>query len=151
MTRQWNSPHRQRRLTHKKEKKENDYISNYRTMKRKIDIAKEEILELVQNKIRNDITFYTRCVKFGSIEVRLQTKELAEINVTKILRTNGFFFPTYLKKRITRIRVGKVPPEIEEEWLAVTVLCNKSNEIEILEVSKTQMLNWWALDWESLC
>lgn len=50
--------------------------------------------------------------------------------------------PTYLGRRIARLRIGKIPPEIEEGWLAAAVLLEIKESVEKLQAMRTQQLNW---------
>lgn len=107
----------------------------YRTMniekKKEISTEVEEVID----EIRKGAIFYTCGAKYCSSEVKFVNlgKELLAVNATKVLKTGKWvLFPTYSRKRITRIRVGKIPPKIEVEWLAAAVLLNTSNGVEIL-------------------
>lgn len=103
---------------------------------REIDIAK---VEEVLNKIREGITFFTRVVKYGRIQVKFLSEELAAAYVTRTLEIDKWFlFPTCSGKRITRIRVGKMQFKIEVECVAAAVLFNTTDEIEILQATKHQ-------------
>lgn len=63
---------------------------------------------------KEDITFDTGCPKYGSFEVKFANKEVAVVNDTEILKTSKrVLFPTYTEERISRIRVEKIPSEIE--------------------------------------
>lgn len=50
-------------------------------------------------------------------------------------------FLTYLDKRIARVRVGKIPPEINPEWLAAAGLQDSCDNTEIAQTTRTRYLN----------
>lgn len=66
-------------------------------------------------ELANDIIFYTRDAKFGYIKVKSKDKVTAASNVTKLLRIKERFSfqSTSVKKKVARVRVGRIPPEIE--------------------------------------
>lgn len=47
-------------------------------------------------------------------------------------------------KRIARMWVGGVAPELEAERLAAAVLYRMSKDTEIVQATKTHQLNWWG-------
>lgn len=49
----------------------------------------------------------------------------------------------YLDRRITRLRIGGVPQEIEPELLATTVLTDAKEEFNIVQATQIQQLNCW--------
>lgn len=51
-------------------------------------------------------------------------------------------FSTYLAGSISRIRIGRVPPEFEEEWFTAAVLFDAKNDVYIVFATGIQQLNW---------
>lgn len=85
------------------------------------------------------------------MEEKYCNKELATISATNILKTEEWvFFPTSLGQRIAKIRVRRVPVEIEVEWLVAAILKAISKEIKIVQTTMTQRLNWWGFGLELL-
>lgn len=83
-------------------------------------------------KQNSDIAFYIRGLRYGEIEGRFRNKELVRKNSTKpIEATKWITLPFLPRQTMVRLRVGRVYPEIDPEWVAATVLygsgANKDN------------------------
>lgn len=103
-----------------------------------IDFTKKEAL----NEIREVITLYTHVANYGLIDVKFANKALTSIYATetgKIFKL--ILLLIYIGKRISRIREGKIPSHIEE-YLATIVLFNTSDEVEMLQITKTHLKRW---------
>lgn len=48
------------------------------------------------------------------------------------------------------IRLAKMLSGIEEEWLSAAVFFNTTDEVEVLQATKTQHLTWWDFGLELL-
>ncbi|XP_014783152.1 uncharacterized protein LOC106878453 [Octopus bimaculoides] len=47
-------------------------------------------------------------------------------------------------KRVARVRIGKVPPELEETWLMTAIMFNIKEEAKILKATRTQSIDYWG-------
>lgn len=94
---------------------------------KRTEMDPEREIETAMKKVVKYAICYTRGVKYGSVEVKFDTQNLAAGYFMKILQTEGSMLsPTFIGKRIVRVRVGKIPLEMETEWIAVAVLYNTS-------------------------
>uniref|UniRef100_A0A0L8H9F3 Uncharacterized protein n=1 Tax=Octopus bimaculoides TaxID=37653 RepID=A0A0L8H9F3_OCTBM len=50
--------------------------------------------------------------------------------------------PTYLGRRVAKIKISNVPPEIEEKWLVSAMCLDIEEEVNILEVTAVYHENW---------
>lgn len=57
-------------------------------------------------------------------------------------------FPTYLENRTTRIRVDRIPSKLYPEWLTAAILNGTGKDAKVIQVTRTQQLNWWDFDQE---
>ncbi|XP_052829386.1 uncharacterized protein LOC128249544 [Octopus bimaculoides] len=93
----------------------------FKTMKiatRKIELATVEEIEECLKSIRKQTTFVTRGRTYATVEVRFATEVEAIKNSTEAIRSEEWvLLPSYCGKRVARVRVGKVLPELEEAWL----------------------------------
>lgn len=44
--------------------------------------------------------------------------------------------------------VGRIPSEIEPEWMAVVVLGGSGTDAEVMQASRAQQVNWWGFGLE---
>lgn len=92
----------------------------YRTLSLKtknIDIAKKEEITVVLEILQGKILFYTRGRKFGAVEVRFSSENLATKRTRKTIKTKGWgLLPTYLGHKVARsIESGRATKRDEVE------------------------------------
>lgn len=133
------------------EKRTKDKINinmTYRTLylfRRKIVMASEEAIEKSLYITRNNITFYTWGRRYGTVEVRFASEQVALKHFIESLRTNEWLhLSTYLRKRVPNVRIGRVPSEIKEVWLVADVSMGIKEELGVVQATRIQQLNWWG-------
>lgn len=100
-------------------------------------------------EIRKDARFYTRHATYASIEVKFANKAISSMNAMKLLQTGKWvLFATNLGIRIARISFGRIPTEIEAEWIPAAVFINTSDEGEMLhDTRRRKTQTGWAVAW----
>lgn len=85
--------------------------SIYRTLDlvtEKIGIDPTDHIEGLLQEYKSEIELKARGVKFGEVEVIYKTREIAERMATRKLQSESrVLFPSYMGRRVARIRVGK--------------------------------------------
>uniref|UniRef100_A0A0L8HUC8 Uncharacterized protein n=1 Tax=Octopus bimaculoides TaxID=37653 RepID=A0A0L8HUC8_OCTBM len=76
-----------------------------------------------------DIDYITRGKKFGTVEMRMRN---ASQHSVKTLKTEDVgLIPMYMGMRTSRIRIGRIPPEIDLMWLVMAVVMNPEEKITL--------------------
>lgn len=84
-----------------------------------IGIVLEEEVEHCLEGINQYIKFYTRSKGYRAIEVVFAIKEASIVHATTTLKMEEWeLLSMYLGMRIARLRVDRIPREIEKVWLA---------------------------------
>lgn len=71
--------------------------------------------EEIKKDIRKNVVFYTRG-RFAVLEIRFADNDLSAPSVAITLRTEKWvLFPAYLGRRIAKLSMGRVSPDIEAQ------------------------------------
>uniref|UniRef100_A0A0L8H776 Uncharacterized protein n=1 Tax=Octopus bimaculoides TaxID=37653 RepID=A0A0L8H776_OCTBM len=74
---------------------------------------------------------------YGIVEVRFVSEEEARKHYTVPLRSAEWaLLPTYCSKRAARVRLDRIPPEIDEAWLVAAILYNTEEDAQVLKISR---------------
>lgn len=82
-----------------------------------------------------NLNFLTRGRRYGTVEVRMDTKEKVQPHSIQPPRADNIvLLPIYMERRISRITIKNIRPEIQDVWLigAITL-----GEVKILEADVT--------------
>ncbi|CAI9715248.1 XP_036361568.1uncharacterized protein LOC118764671 [Octopus vulgaris] len=88
-------------------------------------------------------TYVSRGKKFGTVEVRYATEEIAASLATTVLRAETFImWPSYKGRRGVRVKIPNIPPEVKTEWLATAILGAAEEEVEVESFKESNVINW---------
>lgn len=85
-------------------------------MTRRIGVTSADEIQKVLQEFKKDIKFKSRGVTFGEVDFLYRSKEITEKMTTRKLQSEDWvLIPAYIGRRMVRVRVGTIPPEIEKE------------------------------------
>lgn len=110
-----------------------------------IEIALEGEIEKPLENMQEEIQFHTQGRQYGAVEVRFVTEKTVVAHGTATLKADDqALLPTYLGRRIVRLRIGKIPQEIEEEWLVTVILSEVKEDMKVILGNKDTTVGWWG-------
>lgn len=64
---------------------------------------------------------------------------------TSHLKIEGrILLPIYQERKIAKLRIERMPTEIEAALLTEVVLTGTSEDVKITQATRTQQKNWWG-------
>uniref|UniRef100_A0A0L8HJ83 Uncharacterized protein n=1 Tax=Octopus bimaculoides TaxID=37653 RepID=A0A0L8HJ83_OCTBM len=122
-------------------------IVEYKSFSRKnnrIESATKEEVEECLKELEEDVLFFTRGKTYASVEITFVSEEAENKYANKTLANgNWMLFPNKLGRCPTWIRVGRIPPKIELEWVMAAVFPERE-DVRIIMISRTQKINCWG-------
>lgn len=113
----------------------------------KIGIAPTDQIKEIFVNFKEQIEFKSRNVEFGEGEVLYNDKSFTEeIIGSKLQSEKWVLSPTYMGMKVIRLRVERIPPEFEREWLLAAVINDLDKEV--LQVSKLTIYNGSVMNWK---
>lgn len=127
--------------TRTKEIKRTDVYKTLNIKTRKIEIASQQEVVTDLKEILKNI-FYAIDTNFGTIEVKFANVQLPATHATSNVKTEGWvFFPNTFGRRVTRLRVGREPPDTKVKKLVEADLPDTSKKVEIVQASNSSNFN----------
>ncbi|CAI9737124.1 XP_029640472.1uncharacterized protein LOC115215450 [Octopus vulgaris] len=115
----------------------------YRNKERKIDFSLEKEVELCLKPIWEKIKFITRGKRYGTVETRFGTEEEAREQSMNPLRTEAItLLPIYRGRRVSRITVINIPPEVDPEQIVAGVTAGLEEKLEIRDATVEDAKKW---------
>ncbi|XP_036364761.1 uncharacterized protein LOC118765946 [Octopus sinensis] len=108
--------------------------------------ATPQQLEIALKPIWAQKSYVTKGKCFGTVEVRFPTEEQARAHAISPLQTESLLLvPTHLGRRVTKIKIDLVPPELDMSWLVAAVLYDIEDTTTILDVRRVREKNWLGM------
>lgn len=105
----------------------------------KIGVAPAHEIEEVLAEYKEHIVYKARTAKFREVEVTYKEEKFAEEMASKKLKSEKWvLFPTYRRMEVVRLRMGRILPEFEVEWVFAATL-NKLEKGQVLQVIRTNL------------
>uniref|UniRef100_A0A0L8HDN2 CCHC-type domain-containing protein n=1 Tax=Octopus bimaculoides TaxID=37653 RepID=A0A0L8HDN2_OCTBM len=129
-------------------------IITYKTLRigsKKIEIAETEVIEKCLKEITEEVVLFMRGKKYETVKVYFKTEQGAKKYSTMPLRTDEWpLLPVYCGRRAARVRIGRLPLEIDMEWLVSVVIYKCKDKVHIIKVERSREIEWWGLGVEFL-
>ncbi|CAI9737598.1 ---NA--- [Octopus vulgaris] len=127
-------------------KKEEKKFRTFSNENRKIERAPKKEIDLIMSYIDEEIIFLTKGNDYGTVAVTFEPEEEAARNVKQVIEGDKrTLLPCTPGKRLVKIRVRRILPMIEPEWVLVAILGSRlqeeNPELEIQLVSKIECWN----------
>lgn len=107
-------------------------------------VAPADQVEEIRGNYKEMIEFKSRGARFGEIDAICKNRKWADEMAMRKLRSERWvFFPTYMGKKIVRVRMEKITLELDKEG-ALAVIFNEMKETKIIQVSHTNLVEWWG-------
>lgn len=103
----------------------------------------QKIIEAALKSIWEKIEFIKREKNYGSIEVIMESSKVVRLNsINPIKKDEVTLIPTYMGRRMTKIKVPKILPKANPNNVVVAVLKNINNRMEIIKVKMEEKQHW---------
>lgn len=107
--------------------------------------AREKGIESCLKPIMEAATYYNRCKKFGTVEVRFATEEESVKHSRTILSSvDLLLLPISMRKRNEKVVIGRIYPDIQEVLLVVAIMTATHENAKFMSAGRTQRLYWWG-------
>lgn len=83
------------------------------------------------------VVFVARGRKYGTMAVTFLSTETLE-------KERWALLPTYLGKRVSSIRIGRIPLEVKTQWVVAVVIERMVEDLQILQMTRIEQINWWG-------
>ncbi|CAI9742213.1 EPM2A-interacting 1-like [Octopus vulgaris] len=115
----------------------------YSTTTKSIQKVEECKIEECLKTIRKDITYINRGRRFGTVEVRFRTEEIAKKLSTEPQKAgNLVLLPLYKGRRTSKIVMRNIPPEADASCLVAAVMLGLKEKINILQATVEEEGFW---------
>lgn len=86
-----------------------------------------------------DVNYYARCLKFGTLEFSFNDEETAyTASLNPIENETWMLFPIYMEKRLMHLRINGVPPEFRPEWLVAAALDDAEGPYNVVTMCRAE-------------
>ncbi|XP_029640472.1 uncharacterized protein LOC115215450 [Octopus sinensis] len=115
----------------------------YSMTTKSIQKVEECKIEECLKAIRKDITYINRGRRFGTVEVRFRTEEIAKRLSTEPQKAgNLVLLPLYKGRRTSKIVMRNIPPEADASCLVAAVMLGLKEKINILQATVEEEGFW---------
>lgn len=88
-------------------------------------------------------TFYAKGKIYATVVATFVSEEKAtEFSAVSLETMRWVLLSTYLSKCIARVKIGRIQPRVNVEWLVAAVFKRMKQEIRVLQAIRIKQINW---------